>query len=262
VGVSLRVSFFAGCVADRFFAEAAADAVRLLRHLGAEVVVPHGLTCCGQPAYNAGHRDEAVRLARHTVEALRGADHVVLPSGSCAGMIRAHLPGLLEGPGREAAEALAPRSWELSAFLVRVMGVERLGDGLSGTRVAYHHGCHALRHLGVHDEPIALLRGAGAEVVDWEAGEECCGFGGLFSAKLPEVSAAMADRKLDTLASVDLVTSADGGCLLQLGGRAKRRGIATPFRHLASVLWDGIRRAAGGDAVPAGAVEPGRGGSP
>lgn len=238
--VTVHVSLFATCLGEHFFADAAADTVRLLRHFGATVDAPAGQTCCGQPAFNSGHRAEATRLARHTVDVFRDAEHVVLPSGSCAGMMRNHLAGLLTGPHAEAAAALAARTWELSSFLVHVLGVEEVGRGLAGRRVAYHHGCHALREVGVHAEPLALLAGAGAEVVPWEAGEECCGFGGLFSAKLPDVSAAMADRKLDTLGSVDLVTSADGGCLLQLGGRAERRGVATPFRHLASVLWEGV----------------------
>ena len=109
-----------------------------------------------------------------------------------------------------------------------------------GTTIAYHHGCHALRELGVEEEPLTLLRSAGASVVEWEADRECCGFGGLFSTKMPEVSAAMADRKLETLPPVDVVTSSDGGCLLQLTGRAARRADETPFRHVASLLWQGV----------------------
>lgn len=255
----VRVALFATCLGDRFFAEACADAVRLLRHLGADVHVPAGLTCCGQPAYNAGLPGEACRMAEHTIVALEGVEHVVLPSGSCAGMIRCFYPALLaarprdvtggsaEGEARERAEAyerarvLASRTYELSEFLVRVLGVDELGAGLAGRRVAYHHGCHALRELHVCEEPVRLLRGTGAEVVPWEAERECCGFGGLFSAKLPEVSAAMADRKLDTLPAVDFVTSADGGCLLQLSGRARKRGSDLRFEHLASVLWAGAR---------------------
>ena len=234
----MRASLFATCVGDRFFAEACADAVRLLRHLGVEVDVPGGQTCCGQPALNAGYRAEAERMARHTLDVFADAEHVILPSGSCAGMMRVFYPGLVADADRGRAQALASRTYELAQFLVQVLEVVEIGPGLSGRRVAYHHGCHALRELGVRDEPLTLLRGAGAEVAAWEAAEECCGFGGLFSVKLPEVSAAMADRKLDTLPPVDFVTSADGGCLLQMSGRADRRGGAPPFRHLASVLWE------------------------
>jgi L-lactate dehydrogenase complex protein LldE len=262
----VRVALFATCLGDQFFADACADAVRLLRHLGVEVRVPAGQTCCGQPAYNAGRRAEAVRMARHTLDVLDGTDYVVLPSGSCAGMIKCFYPALLHDGPRHArsvprasaadavsspADALAARTYELSQFLVDVLGVGSLGHGLSGLSVGYHHSCHALRELGVRTAPTALLSGCGAEVLPWIAAEECCGFGGLFSAKLPEVSAGMADRKLDTLPSVDVVTSSDGGCLLQLSGRAVHRaparghgasGIMRPrFEHLATLLWRGVR---------------------
>ena len=236
----MRVALFATCLGDRFFADACADAVRLLRHLGVDVHVPEGQTCCGQPAYNAGRPGDALRMAEHTLDVFDGAEYVVLPSGSCAGMIRCFYPSLAnDRSGRARADALAARTYELSEFLVRVLGVEALGVGLTGMRVAYHHGCHALRELRVADEPVALLRGCGADVVTWEADRECCGFGGLFSTKLPEVSGAMADRKLDTLPAVDVVTSADGGCLLQLCGRSSKRRSDLQFRHLASVLWAG-----------------------
>lgn len=236
-----RVALFATCLADAFFAEACADAVRLLRRFGIDVSFPAAQTCCGQPAYNAGHAAEARRMALRNLDVLAGFPYVVLPSGSCAGMLHAIYPQLLAGADRERARELAGRTYELSQFLVRVLGVERLGGGLEGRRISYHHGCHALRELGVRDEPVRLLEGAGAVVVPWEADEECCGFGGLFSVKLPHVSGAMADHKLDTLPEADFVTSADGGCLMQLAGRAEHRGRALRFRHLADVL----REAAG-----------------
>lgn len=236
----MRVALFATCLGDRLFAEACADAVRLLRHLGVTVDFPSGQTCCGQPAHNAGYTAEARRMARHTLDVFADAEYVVLPSGSCAGMLRHTYPHLLEGADARRADSLAGRTFELSQFVAQVLGVTELGRGLQGRRVAYHHGCHALRLLRVHDEPLALLRGAGAEVVPWEADEECCGFGGLFSVKLPVVSAGMADRKLDTLPPADVVTSADGGCLMQLSGRAGHRGDATTFRHLASLLWEAV----------------------
>lgn len=232
----MRVALFATCLADRLFADACADSVRLLRKLGVDVEVPKGQTCCGQPAFNAGHTNEARRMATHTVSVFKDAQYVVLPSGSCAGMMRRHFPDLIEKD--DGVQALAERTYELAQFVVQVLGVTDLGRGLSGRRLAYHHGCHALRELGVRQEPITLLERAGADVVPWEAAEECCGFGGLFSVKLPVVSSGMADRKLDTLPPVDLVTSADGGCLMQMSGRAAHRGVDVPFRHLASVLWE------------------------
>jgi L-lactate dehydrogenase complex protein LldE len=181
-------------------------------------------------------------MARHTLAVLADAEHVVLPSGSCAGMIRCFYPELLHEDGAR-LRSVTERTYELSQFVVDVLGVDRLGDGLEGKTVAYHHSCHALRELRVKDAPLALLRGCGAEVAPWIAAGECCGFGGLFSAKLPEVSAGMADRKLDTLPRVDFVTSSDAGCLLQLSGRAARRRAASPpFVHLATALWRGVGR--------------------
>jgi L-lactate dehydrogenase complex protein LldE len=237
----VRVSFFATCLGDQFYAEACADAVRLLRHLGVEVDVPRGQTCCGQPAYNAGRRRDAETMARHTLSVLEDTEYVVLPSGSCAGMIRCFYEELVPSSSVAAAGGLAERTYELSQFVVEVLGAtEGLGNGLTGRRIAYHHSCHALRELRVRDAPLELLAACGAEVLEWKTAEECCGFGGLFSAKFPEVSAAMADRKLDTLPEVDFVTSTDGGCLLQLSGRAGARRVGPPFRHLASVLWEGV----------------------
>ncbi|MDZ7781097.1 MAG: (Fe-S)-binding protein [Gemmatimonadota bacterium] len=261
----MRVALFATCLADRFFADACADSVRVLERFGVEVDVPEGQTCCGQPAYNTGHREEAARMARQTARTFADADYVVLPSGSCAGMIRSFYPGLLDTPGaedpgartpaavaRSRASPLSARAYELAEFLVRVLEVLTpapdgthvpLGTGLAGRRIAYHHGCHALRELGVRDEPLALLRACGAEVVAWDGDIECCGFGGLFSTKFPAVSAGMADRKLDALSpGVDAVASADGGCLLQLAGRARHRsaGAQPPFVHLATLLREGI----------------------
>ncbi len=242
----MRVSLFATCLADQFFADACADAVRLLRHLGVEVEFPEAQTCCGQPAHNSGHARDARIMAEHTLSVFDEADHVVAPSGSCAAMIRSSYPKLL---GTPEARRLAERTWELSHFLVHVLGVESLGSGLAGTRVAYHHGCHALRELRVEREPVDLLRNGGAEVVPWEADRECCGFGGLFSAKMPEVSAGMADRKLETLPDVDVVTSADGGCLLQMRGRAEGQREERSFVHVARLLWQATRTPDAGDPL-------------
>jgi L-lactate dehydrogenase complex protein LldE len=248
----LRVSLFATCLVSELDGRTGIAAARLLRGLGVDVVVPPGQTCCGQPAWNAGHVDEAGRIARHALDILETADAIVLPSGSCTAMIRCHYTTLLQRAGGDLpppatrARDLAARTWELTEFIVRVLKLKTLGSGLRGRRVAWHHGCHALRELGLGDAPIELLRNAGATIVEWDASAECCGFGGLFSVKLPEVSGAMADRKLDSLvaAQPDVVTSADAGCLLHLEGRARMRGIRIPMEHVAHLLLE----AAGGRA--------------
>ena len=247
----MNVALLVTCLADHYFADAAADAVRLLRHLGCTVTFPDAQTCCGQPAYNAGRAPEALRMARHTIDVFAGAGAVVVPSGSCATMVKKFYPRLV---GEEAD--LPDRTRELGEFIVHHLGVTEMGNGLAGRRVAIHQGCHALRELRLESEPAVLLRGAGAEVVPWEAEEECCGFGGLFSVKMAAVSAAMADRKLDTLPTVDWVVSGDGGCVLHLEGRSRARGLKIEFVHLATALWRGVSRDSGAagraPAIPLG----------
>lgn len=262
----MRVAFFATCLADQYFASAAADAVLLLRRVGCDVSFPEAQTCCGQPAHTSGQVREARRMA---VQAARvfaeppGCDAVVVPSGSCAAMVKkvywemarqaqAASGRFSDGAGRRTrrlpgADAvmlagLAGKTFEFGELLVRRLDGERLGTGLAGRRVAWHHGCHGLRELGLQSGARTLLESAGAEVVPWAADQECCGFGGFFSVKFPEVSAAMADHKLDTLPDVDWVVSGDPGCLLQLEGRSRARGSQTEFVHLATAL----RRGAGG----------------
>jgi len=238
----VRVHLFATCLLNEFMAGAGIAATRLLRYLGVDVEAPARQTCCGQPAFNAGYDEEARRMALHTIATFEAADHVVLPSGSCAAMVRNHYTDLFAGEDAARAAALAARTWELTQFIVRVLGITNLGDGLQGRRIAWHAGCHALRDLGVRDEPVTLMKNAGAQIVEWEAAEECCGFGGLFSVKFADVSVAMADRKLDTLPpAADLLVSGDGGCLLQLDGRIRRRGLDLPVRHIAEVLLEAVR---------------------
>ena len=224
----MRVSLFVTCLGDRFFADAAADAVRLLCSLDVDVDFPPNQTCCGQPAWNPGHVPEALEMATHTAAVFADADYVVLPSGSCTAMLRCTYPRLLDSPA-------------LAEFIVDVLEITEIGQGLEGRRMAYHHGCHALRELELEEQPVRLLECAGARVVPWEMDQECCGFSGLFSVKAPEVSVAMADRKLDTLPDVQTVVSADGGCLLQLDGRARRRRMPIHLQSLASALWEARR---------------------
>jgi L-lactate dehydrogenase complex protein LldE len=247
-----RVQLFPTCLLDTCYPRAGEAVVRVLEHFGVEVRLPAGLTCCGQPAWNAGHRREARVVALHVLEILeQSADPIVVPSGSCGDMI-GHQWGELfrEDPALHArAEAVAARTYEFSSFLVDVLGV-RWSGAIDPRRVYYHPSCHLLRGLKVKEAPLALLAGVrGAEVPPTPAREECCGFGGLFSLKEPVISAAMADRKLADVreAEVAEVVSCDLGCLAHLGGALHRDGSPVRCRHLAELLLESLGQNASGE---------------
>ena len=237
-----RVSLMITCLADLFYPEVGVSIVRLLRRLGVTVEFPAGQTCCGLPFFNSGHHREAARLARRTVELFRDAGSVVIPSGSCAWMVKHEYAGLLadSAAGREAT-ALAGRTWELSQFLVRVLGRTEFESTVPG-RVTYHDSCHLLRGLHEAQSPRTLLRHLrGAEFVELPGSDECCGFGGSFSVRLPEVSTAILDKKLASIESTraDCVVTCDAGCLMQIAGGLSRRGTGPRALHLAELLADG-----------------------
>jgi len=233
-----RVSLFTTCLVDQLYPEVGVACVRVLRRAGCEVSYDPDQTCCGQPAFNSGYKDEGLAVARHFLEVFERseADAIVVPSGSCTAMIR-HLPRWFDDPGeKERARAVATRTHELSAFLVHELGCVDLGARFDG-RVTWHDACHGLRELGLSDEPRRLIRNvAGTELVEMEPGEACCGFGGTFSVKFPEVSVAILDRKLDALADVDAIVSGDVSCLMQIGGRLSRLGSRLRTMHLAELL--------------------------
>jgi L-lactate dehydrogenase complex protein LldE len=224
------VQLFATCLGDLAFPDAVADAESLLRRAGYDVEFPTRQVCCGQPAFNSGHRAAARRVARSFVKAFSRELPVVVPSGSCATMASHYLPELL---GVEPFEV-----WELSAFLVHA-GFRPLPRN-DGRRVAYHDSCHMLRELGISAEPRRLLGASGAELVPFARPDLCCGFGGTFSVRQPEVSLAMADDKLAGADGAAIVT-ADPGCLMHLRGRAEKVGSPVPVVHLASALARGVR---------------------
>jgi L-lactate dehydrogenase complex protein LldE len=235
----VRVSLFVTCLVDQLWPSAGAAAVRVLRRAGCEVEFDPRQTCCGQPAFNTGYRAEARSVARNFLEVFEGAEAVVVPSGSCAAMVK-HLPELFAGDDRQraVAESVAARTFEIGQFLVRELGVEDLGASFSG-RVAWHDACHGLRELGIHDEPRRLIANVrGAELVELSDAGECCGFGGTFAVKHPELSVAILDRKLERLAEldVDCVASGDVSCLMQIEGRLKRLGSPLRALHLAELL--------------------------
>ena len=240
----MRVSLFVTCLVDQFWPEVGTSAAEVLRRAGCEVSFDPRQTCCAQPAFNTGFRREAREVARHFLEVYddEGIEAVVLPSGSCGAMVH-HMAELFadEPDWRARAERVAARSYELGSFLVRVLGVDDVGARFEG-RVAWHDACHGLRDLGIRDEPRRLLAAVrGTELVEMDNADSCCGFGGTFSVKHPDISVAILDRKLEHLAEagVDAVVSGDVSCLMQIGGRLARLGSKVRPLHLAEVLASG-----------------------
>ena len=238
-GTKPRVGLFVTCLVDTQRPSVGFAAIKLLEQAGCAVEVPAAQTCCGQPAYNAGDRRTARDLAVGVLAAFKGYDYVVVPSGSCAGMLKHHLPHLFDDDPnqRDEADALASRVYELVSFLTDVMGVTDTGARFDGT-VTYHDSCSGLRELGIKQQPRDLLKAAGATVVEMTEPEICCGFGGLFCVKYPEISVRMvSDKTKDIVATgADTLLAGDLGCLMNMAGRLQREGHPTHVRHVAEVL--------------------------
>ncbi len=237
-----RVALFVTCLVDLHRPTVGFAAIKLLEDAGCVVDVPRAQTCCGQPAYNSGDRATARDLCAGLLDAFAGYDYVVVPSGSCGGMLREHLPSLFEGDPQLAVRAreLAGRVWELCAFLTDVMGVTHVDASYSGV-ATYHDSCAGLRELGVKAQPRALLGGvAGLSLVEMAEPEVCCGFGGTFCVKYPDISTRMvSDKTADIVATcADTLLAGDMGCLLNMAGRLTREGSAIRVRHVAEVLAD------------------------
>ncbi len=235
-----RVALFVTCLVDFHRPTVGFAAIRLLERAGCQVEVPRAQTCCGQPAYNAGDRATARDIARGILDSFSGYDYVVVPSGSCGGMLKHHLPRLFDDDPnlRPRAEALADKTFELVGFLADVLGVTHVDAAYSGT-VTYHDSCSGLRELGVKDQPRRLLAGvAGLTLKEMADPEICCGFGGTFCVKYPEISVRMVSDKTKDIAAAgaDTLLAGDLGCLLNMAGRLSREGSAVQVRHVAEVL--------------------------
>lgn len=235
-----RVGLFVTCLVDFFRPQVAFASIRLLEAAGCDVVVPEAQTCCGQPAWNSGDRAGAQALALAVIDACTGLDAVVAPSGSCIGMLR-QFPAVLgsEHARHGEAVALAARAYELTSFLVDELGYQPgPGQASTVTAVTYHDACSGLRELGVQAQPRALLAAAGITVTEMDAATICCGFGGTFCVKYPEISGGMVDDKLASIerSGADTLVAGDLGCLLNIEGRLAR--LARPVRalHVAEIL--------------------------
>jgi L-lactate dehydrogenase complex protein LldE len=237
--MSQTITLFVPCFVDQFVPQVAADMATVLRRLGYGLSFPEEQTCCGQPAFNAGFWDEARPLAEKFVGVFRHADVIVCPSGSCTTMVRCFYPELLaSSPLRDEAVALGKRVFEFSEFLVDVAGVTDTGASFPH-KVTYHDSCHLLRELHIRRQPRELLQHVqGLELVELNFSEECCGFGGTFAIKFPEISGAMGDVKTTHIeaSGADFVTSCDPSCLLHIEGVLRRKGARARTIHLASIL--------------------------
>ncbi len=213
---------------------------QVLERLGYQVDFPKAQTCCGQPAFNSGYTEEARTIARHFLDVFRDSETIIVPSGSCTSMISHHFADIFENDPQHLAEAraLEPRVFEFSRFLLEVAGVEDVGARFDGV-VTYHDSCHALRELRIKAGPRKLLsKVRGLTLAEMTTAEECCGFGGTFSIKFPEVSGAMARTKIDSIqqTGASTIVSIDSSCLMQLQGAIDRAGLPIRTLHLAEVL--------------------------
>ena len=235
-----QVSLFVTCVVDQLFPQVGMAMAEVLERLGYTVDFPEAQTCCGQPAFNTGYREEARLVAQHFLKVFRQADYIVVPSGSCTSMIRHHYAELFHDEPGTLAEVreMAGRVYEFTQFLTQVAGVEDVGARLENV-VTYHDSCHALRELHIKDIPRRLLANVrGLTLREMDRAEECCGFGGTFSVKFEGVSGAMARTKIESIlrTGAEVVVSIDSSCLMQIQGALSRAGLPVRAMHLAEVL--------------------------
>ncbi len=235
-----RVGLFVTCLVDMMRPSVGFAAVKLLEEAGCAVEVPRAQSCCGQPAYNSGDRADTAAIAANTIAAFEGYDYVVAPSGSCAAMLKEHYPGLFENDPvlKQKAADLAGRTYELISFLADVRGVTKVQARHDG-RVTYHDSCSGLRELGVKAQPRALLGSVeGLTLSEMADAEVCCGFGGTFCVKYPDISNTMVSEKAKVIeaSGADTLLAGDLGCLMNMAGKLKRQGSRVRARHVAEVL--------------------------
>ncbi len=241
-----RVSLFVTCIVDMIYPETGMSVVHILEHLGIEVDFPMGQTCCGQPAFNSGYRTEARSVAQQFLRAFAEAEVIVAPSGSCVAMIRHEYPSLFtdDPTWLGLAERAASITWEFTEFLVDGLGIIDLKLALPRRETfAFHDGCHGLRLLGLHDAARTLLQNTeNAEITPLDEHDVCCGFGGLFAVKMPGVSNAMLQTKLQNIeaCAAQTIVTGDASCLTQMNGGLSRKGAAKRVRHIADVLASGL----------------------
>jgi len=236
-----KVYFFATCLVDLFYPDAGMAGIQLLEREGVEVLFPQDQTCCGQPAFSSGFNDQARDVVVPQLDLFPGDYPIVVPAGSCGGMMRKHYPELFAGtPWQEKAEALAARTWELTDFLLNVCHI-RLKDQGKPVKVAMHTSCSARREMGIAEVGPRLLGQLGqVELVEQARAEECCGFGGTFAVRHPEISEAMVNDKTEALvaAGAETVVATDCGCMMNIAGFAEKNQRPLKGQHIVSFLWE------------------------
>ena len=241
-----RVSLFVTCMVDMLHPQTGVSVVQILEHLGIEVDFPAGQTCCGQPAYNGGYHDEAKKLAIDFLKVFKNSEVIVAPSGSCAAMVRVDYLKLFADEPEYLAEAerISSITWEFSEFLVDGLGIEDIEGVLQEKQTfAFHDSCHGLRMLGIKEAPRKLVSNLkNAEVIPLEGAETCCGFGGLFSIKIPNVSGAITAKKLDSIQKneADWILLGDVSCMTNMNTALEKKGEPKRVRHFADVLAEAI----------------------
>jgi len=236
----MKASLFITCLVDQFFPEVGTSMVSVLRKLGVKVDFPSAQTCCGQPAFNSGFSTEARSLAMRFIEIFQDSEYIVAPSGSCASMVKVFYKDLFNDDPhwQRRAESIASRTHEFTEFVVNVLGVEDVGASYHG-KVALHQSCHLLRELNVRTEPLRLLQSVkGIELVELERADSCCGFGGLFSIKYPQISGGILEEKIANVekSGAAVLVASDMGCLMHIAGGLSRQGIPTRTMHIAEML--------------------------
>ena len=237
----MKVSLFITCLVDQLTPQVGVSAVDVLRRVGCEVVFDERQTCCGQPAFNTGYRGEARKFAKRFIEIFEetDAEAIVSPSGSCTAMVKDFYELFPDDAGwRKRAKGIAAKTYEFSDFLINVFKIDDVGASFNG-KITWHDACHGLRELGLRDEPRRLLKNVrGAEFIEMSNADSCCGFGGTFSVKFPEISVAILDNKIEAIEKSDVraVVSGDASCLMQIGGRLSRLGSKVKPMHLAEIL--------------------------
>jgi L-lactate dehydrogenase complex protein LldE len=240
-----KVSLFVTCMVDTLYPEVGVAIVKILEHLGIEVDFPRKQTCCGQPGYNGGYWDEARKVADKLLDAFRDAEVIVTPSGSCAAMIRQEYEHLYAAEPEKLSQAkdLGGKVWEWTEFLVDGLEITDLGAKLPEPQTfAFHDSCHSLRHMGLgHQARKLLTEVENASLIDLEGHDECCGFGGLFSVKMLDVSGAMLAQKIEKIERCPAqVLSMDVSCMPHINGGLSKQGSPTRVRHLAEILVEGL----------------------